>query len=93
MPTRDRGRLIGDIFTCSCLQNAKTIQSVPEKSDTIEILIVLKPLLKARDYTPGNLMKLYLQLSILKRSLTVNTISLNSRVCNHPFKSGLRTMR
>ena len=30
-------------------------------------LIVLKPLLKARDYTPGNLVKLYVQLSILKR--------------------------
>ena len=43
------------------------IQGVPKKSDTIEILIVLKPLLNARDYTPGNLMKLYLQLSILKR--------------------------
>ena len=58
-------------------------------------LIVLKPLLKARDYTPGNLLKLYLQLSILKRfrfqifeqsenvlkCLTVNTISLNSHGC------------
>ena len=30
-------------------------------------LIVLKPLLNARDYTPGNLMYLYLHLSILKR--------------------------
>jgi hypothetical protein len=30
-------------------------------------LIVLKPLLNARDYTPGNLMNLYLHLSILKR--------------------------
>ena len=61
-------------------------------------VIVLKLLLKARDYTPGNLMKLYLQLSTLKRFcfiqifgrsenvlkyLTVNTISLNSQVCNH----------
>jgi hypothetical protein len=30
-------------------------------------LIVFKPLLNARDYTPGNLMNLYLHLSILKR--------------------------
>ena len=42
------------------------VQSVPEKCDTIEIyLIVLKPLLNARDYTPGNLIKLYLHLRIL----------------------------
>ena len=40
------------------------IQSVPEKSDTIEIIALF---LNARDYTPGNLMKLYLHLSILKR--------------------------
>ena len=40
------------------------IQSVPEKSDTIEIISLF---LNARDYTPGNLMKLYLHLSILKR--------------------------
>jgi hypothetical protein len=44
------------------------IQGVPKKSDTIEIIsIVLKLLLNARDYTPGNLMNLYLHLSILKR--------------------------
>jgi hypothetical protein len=30
-------------------------------------LIVFKALLNARDYTPGNLMNLYLHLSILKR--------------------------
>ena len=67
----------------------------PKKSDTIEIISLF---LNARDYIPGNLMKLYLQLSILKRfrfvqifgqsknvlkCLTVNTISLNSQVYNH----------
>ena len=45
------------------------VQGVPKKSDTIEIisLFLIKPLLNARDYTPGNLMNLYLHLSILKR--------------------------
>ena len=57
-------------------------------------LIVLKPLLNARDYTSGNLMKLYLHLSILKRfrnrilnafctavifGITVNCVTTNNR--------------
>jgi hypothetical protein len=39
----------------------------PKKWHYRNYLIVLKPLLNARDYTPGNLMNLYLHLSILKR--------------------------
>jgi hypothetical protein len=40
----------------------------PKKLHYRNYLIVLKPLLNARDYTPAwNLMNLYLHLSILKR--------------------------
>ena len=52
-------------------QHVKIIQKIHPKSTIFLILKTigshLKTLLKARDYKPGNLMKLYVQSSILKR--------------------------